>query len=343
MSTRPAPAGQVSRPALPLAVVTAAMLLFAVLVTANSAGYRFGVSDQAFYIPAIDRAVTPSLFPHDAALVGPQARLLVIDDGFGWLVRRTGIGLPDLFLAGYAVTLLIFAAGALRVASGLQLSTGATMAFLIALTLRHRITQTGVNTFEGYFHPRVLAFAFGLLVIAAVLRQRLSIAAALVVAAAAVHPTTGVWFGVLVLGALFTRPGGWRLAALLAAAGAAVGVAVVTSGAVQGALTVMDPPWTAVFASKDYLFPTEWPVKAWLVNAIAPLVLAGVFALRARAGLRWWHCSWRRYLSRTYGSRSRCSCRCRACSGSSTSSPRRISRGRWSTARAPRSAASRRP
>ncbi len=29
------------------------------------------------------------------------------------------------------------------------------------LTLRHAIARTGTNTLEGYFHPRQLAFAFG--------------------------------------------------------------------------------------------------------------------------------------------------------------------------------------
>ena len=31
----------------------------------------------------------------------------------------------------------------------------------LAVTLRHRITETGANTFEGYYHPRGLAFACG--------------------------------------------------------------------------------------------------------------------------------------------------------------------------------------
>ena len=34
-----------------------ATLLFGVLVTSNAAGYRFGISDQSFYVPAIERAI----------------------------------------------------------------------------------------------------------------------------------------------------------------------------------------------------------------------------------------------------------------------------------------------
>ena len=36
------------------------------------------------------------------------------------------------------------------------------VALLAACTLRHAIAKSGTNTLEGYFHPRQLAFAFGL-------------------------------------------------------------------------------------------------------------------------------------------------------------------------------------
>ena len=35
---------------------------FVGLAIANAAGYRFGVSDQAFYLPSILRAADPTLF-----------------------------------------------------------------------------------------------------------------------------------------------------------------------------------------------------------------------------------------------------------------------------------------
>ena len=57
------------------------------LVTANGAGYRYGVSDQAFYIPAIDLAQDPSLFPRDRVLLTPQARLTVLDEALAWMGR----------------------------------------------------------------------------------------------------------------------------------------------------------------------------------------------------------------------------------------------------------------
>ena len=43
-----------------------AFCLFVVLATLNSAGYRYGASDQALYIPAVLRHLDPALFPQDA-------------------------------------------------------------------------------------------------------------------------------------------------------------------------------------------------------------------------------------------------------------------------------------
>ena len=63
------------------------------------------------------------------------------------------------------------------------------------LTLRHRITQTGANTLEAYFQPRLLAFALGAWAIAAYLRGKGGVAVVLIAVAFALHPTTAMWFG----------------------------------------------------------------------------------------------------------------------------------------------------
>ena len=52
-----------------------------------------------------------------------------------------------------------------------------------ALTLRHRIPDTAVNSLEAYLHPRQLAFAAGLVGIAVFLRGRTWLAVAAVTGA----------------------------------------------------------------------------------------------------------------------------------------------------------------
>ena len=109
----------------------------------------------------------------------------------------------------------------------------AVVALGAALTLRHAIAKTGANTLEGYFHPRQLAFALGVLAVAAFLERRERIAAALLVGAALVHPTTAFWFVVwLGVATWFARPE-WRKALAVCAAALVVAGARSLSGAAR--------------------------------------------------------------------------------------------------------------
>ena len=80
----------------------------------------------------------------------------------------------------------------------LYASPWTTLALVAAFTMRHHITRTSANTFEPYFHPRMLAFGVGLLAVAAFVHRRHWLAVVLTVAAAAVHNTTGLWFALLI-------------------------------------------------------------------------------------------------------------------------------------------------
>ena len=75
-------------------------LLFALLMTANGAGYRYGVSDQAFYIPVVAHAIDPTVFPRDASLIDAQGKLMITDEIIGVIARTTSIPLDTLFFGG---------------------------------------------------------------------------------------------------------------------------------------------------------------------------------------------------------------------------------------------------
>ena len=51
----------------------AGAVLFVVLATANSGGYRYGVSDQALHVPAMARQLDATLFTRDAELLAAQS------------------------------------------------------------------------------------------------------------------------------------------------------------------------------------------------------------------------------------------------------------------------------
>jgi hypothetical protein len=261
---------------LPATAWIAGGLLFIVLATANAAGYRYGVSDQALYIPVVIRALDPSSFPRDASLIDAQGRLMLVDEVLAEAVRLTGLELDTLFLAGYLMSLALIWAALALIGARVYQNAWATAALAAAFTLRHRIPRTSANSFEPYFHPRMLAFALGALAVAAVLRQRRWIAVGLVAAAAVIHITTAIWFAIALGVALAILDVRMRRLAIVAAAGAAaVLLWMVTAGPLRSTLQVMDDSWLRAVASKDSLFPTQWPLWAWVSNL-------------GMAGLLWW-------------------------------------------------------
>jgi len=266
--------------------LTAAALVFGLLATANSGGYRYGVSDQAFYATAVVKDLHPTFFPRDTPLLAAQSALMWSDEIVAGLARALGVDLPPLFFALYLVTLLLLYAAAIASARAAGLTWWAVAALLLLLTFRHRIAKTGANSLEGYMHPRELAFALGVFGLACQLRQRHAWAAVWILLAACWHPTTAFWFA-LVVAVAFTvaRPRARRSLAIGAIVVAVAGLWIVLRGPLAGRLVVMDAAWLAVLAEKDYLFPHEWPAYAWLANLAYPIVIAVVYRTRRRLGV----------------------------------------------------------
>jgi hypothetical protein len=270
------------------AIIPVAMLGFAgfvLLCTMNAAGYRYGASDQALYTPAILRHVDPALFPRDARLIDTQARLMLNDEAIASIVRVTGVPLPYLFIVLYVLTLALLLTTAVRLGSHFYRTKGAIVAVAAALTLRHSIAKTGTSTLEGYFHPRQLAFALGLLAIVMFLERRDRSAIVLLVAAGVAHTTTFFWFAIwLTVAAWVGRPSSRRNIAIGLVLVAAAAAWAIGRGPLAGRLTPIDAEWMAVIATKDYLFPLGWPWDAWLTNAITIPVILVLWRMRVRAG-----------------------------------------------------------
>jgi hypothetical protein len=267
-------------------ILAAALVPFVFLATLNSAGYRYGASDQAFYAPAILKAIEPALYPRDSELIRAQAQLTLVDDVLGPIARASGATLPVAFAVLQIVSLSLLALAGLRIAGALYRTEWGAVALLAALTLRHAITKSGTNTLEGYFHPRQLAFALGGLAIVSFLRGRYRVMWMLVAVAGALHPTTALWFAVWVgIATVLAEP---RLRVPIAVGAAAAAVAVawgLYAGPLAGRLVRMDQVWLDTLAAKDYLFPINWPATAWLVNlGYVPLII-WIYRRRRAAGL----------------------------------------------------------
>ena len=260
-------------------------LLFALLATANGAGYRYGVSDQAFYIPVVAHAIDPAVFPRDASLIDAQGRLMITDEIIAAVTRLTSIPLDTVFLIGYLVSVVLIWIGLVMIGQRVYATPWATVALAAAFTLRHRIPRTSANSFEPYFHPRMLAFGLGLLAVAALLRRHTWLTVLLVAATALTHVTTGLWFSILIGVALMTlEPSLRRLGLVGAAAVAVIGAWALIAGPLRTSMTQMDATWLQAVASKDSLFASQWPVWAWVANLGLLAVLWWAYRRRQHSG-----------------------------------------------------------
>ena len=260
-------------------------LAFCLLALLNVGGYRYGVSDQAFYIPIVLQGLEPGLFPHDAALLAVQNRLLAFDDWFAPLVRLSGQSLPVAFFAAYLAGLALLYAACVVLGRSLYRTWWGVAALAAALTLRHRIPDTAVNSIEAYLHPRQLAFAVGLLAAGLFLRGRTAGAAAAVAGACLFHPTTALWFVMLVgVAGLVADPAARRPILIVVAALLPVTVVLLVGG-FREQLDVMSPSWSTLLESKDYLLATQWPMMTWFANLGLAAIIAAVYDYRLSLGM----------------------------------------------------------
>ena len=145
---------------------------------------------------------------------------MLYDDAIAAFARATGAPVQGIFFAGYVAGLALLFGAIVSIGRALYQTWLGVAMLAVLMTLRHRITQTGANSLESYFQPRMIAFALGAWAIAAYLRGRAAVALVLVALAFAIHPTTAMWFAIWIGVALFVSERAWRLPlAALAAVG----------------------------------------------------------------------------------------------------------------------------
>ena len=207
---------------------------------------------------------------------------MLSDEIIAAVVQATGVPLDLLFLGAYLLSLLLTWVALAAIGRRLYSSAWLTVALAAAFTLRHRIPRTSANSFEPYFHPRMLAFAVGALAIAALLRRTFWPAIVLVAISGVLHVTTGLWFAILIGVAIAWLDRRFRTVAIGGSvAAAAVLIWSGVAGPLRGSFVTMDEPWLAAVAGKDSLFPSDWPLWAWAAN-LALIAIAWVAYRRWR-------------------------------------------------------------
>jgi hypothetical protein len=192
--------------------------------------------------------------------------------------------LPRAFLVVFLVGLVVFWLGIRSIGAIFYKSPWTIAALGLALTLRHRIPRTGANTLEGYLHPRMIAFALGLLALSSIVGRRPLNALVFLALSGLLHPTTTAWFTIWAAAlALMTLEENRKSLLMLAIAGIAGVGWLLIRGALAGRFAVMDAEWISVLASKDYIFPTDWSAGTWIMHLLTVAVITGTYVFRRRA------------------------------------------------------------
>jgi hypothetical protein len=240
-------------------------------------------------------AENPAAFPRDAPLIRTQGQFFVVDEILALIGRVTGASMESRFFAAYLLAMAAVWVGVILIGSSLYRGpegsaphlTGwwLTIALAAVVTLRHHIPRTSTNSLEPYFHPRLLAFGFGVIAVAAFLRRRNAIAVALVAVAAICHGTTAFWFAVVIGTALMVVDRRWRVPGLVGGAAAlALLVWATAAGPLQMAASTMDPIWIDALGGRNFIFANEWPLWAWAANLGLLATLWIAHAVRVRRG-----------------------------------------------------------
>ena len=104
--------------------LAAGAFAFCLVAILNCGGYRYGVGDQAFYIPAVTQHLNPELFPRDRAILHAQDRFMLYDDAIAAFVRATGVSVQVVFLPVTSRDSRCCSARSSRLAADVQLVAG---------------------------------------------------------------------------------------------------------------------------------------------------------------------------------------------------------------------------
>jgi len=247
-------------------------------------GYHFGFDDQSVYLPAVKKALDPSLYPYDAAFFLAQTRLSVFAGLVAQTIRLTRIPLDWAFLLWHCATVFLLLAGCWRIARRcFRTAPGICGSLLLlAALLTLPVAGTFVALCDPYLHSRALATALLLMAFADALERRPRIAV-WVILAALIHP---------VLAAM----GLWHIAVQLWPANPADSPPQQSAGAGAAALLAPAPAgwlaqwfadpssaaWREALSSRRYLFPRQWTWYEQL-GAFAPLGILWWFARAAES------------------------------------------------------------
>src|SRR5579859_2670821 len=248
-----------------------ALLTLAALVVH---GYHLGTEDQSIYLPAIKRSLNPALYPHDAEFFLAQTRPTLFPQLIAWSQRLSHASLDAVIFVWQLLAIFLVLWGCLRLARRFFSSTHGqwSAVALVAVLLTLPVAGTALFLVDPYLHPRTLATAALLFMLADVLDRKLARALFWLVLAALLHIQMAFYGALLALFLLLPKLSRERLALF------------VPLGALFQPAT---PAWKEAARTRWYHYLLRWPWYAW-IGIFAPLALLwwiADFAERKRLAL----------------------------------------------------------
>jgi hypothetical protein len=249
----------------------AAGLFLLSLVMVAVQGYHFGVDDAAIYLPAVERFVTPGLFPYGADFFLSHSRVSVFSWIVGGMVRWLHmplawvvlgfhvLGVYLLLLAGYWLATLCFTRARAQWAAVVTLAS--------VLTIP--VTGTALPIMDPYLTSRSLSTPLTIFALAAIVAARPIPAAVLLGITALLHPQMAAYGVLLVILLSLPRFTTEPLPAEEALAGSLGLFQRLPDGFHLGAA---QEPYRATLYSRTFFFAWAWTWYEW-VGIVLPLVI----------------------------------------------------------------------
>jgi hypothetical protein len=233
--------------------------------------YHPYVEDAEIYVPAIKKALDPSLYPHDAHLFTGQTRFSLFPVVTAGLVRSSHLSLDWVLLLLHTGSIYLLLLGAWRISRQCFPLESASWygVILLACLLTLPVAGTALYIVDEYLTPRTVATFAILWALAGWLERKPAQTVFWLAVSFVFHPLMAA-FGVCYLAVLLAQDATHRWCR---------GTTVSAFAAI--ALPVSSNAYHEAVGTRSYLFLTRWEWYEWL-GAIGPLVLLGLFYRVAR-------------------------------------------------------------
>lgn len=234
-------------------------------------GYHFGVDDAAIYLPAVERCVTPGLFPYGADFFLSHSRVSFFSNAVGGMVSWLHVPLPWAVLIFHVlgIYLLLLAGDWLARLCFTRPRAQWSAILTLASVLTVPVAGTALPIMDPYLTARSLSTPLTLLALTAILASRPVPAAVLLGITALLHPQMAAYGVALVLLLSLPRFAPRQLQAEEALASSVGLFQRLPDGFHLGPA---QEPYRETLYSRTFFFAWAWTWYEWL-GALLPLAI----------------------------------------------------------------------